>query len=114
MARTKLPKPTAADYLLMVADQNHDEYASRFRDMIAAGASKLDPVLVGEMVAARPLNEYEAAPVGIILAAADTALKHGGRAAWEETLTTGLRMLAKWPEYLCIQQLHPALECKQL
>lgn len=96
------PKLTGADFLIGVAEaaaQQGRPFAEDFRDMIAdcfMGSDALPAV----HQARRPLDEHEAAPVGIILGAMEAARQSGDRESLEEVVKVGASLLAKWPYYL--------------
>lgn len=104
---------TGPDYLIVAASeaaQNGQPYAATFSSMAQDAAIGERPgMLLAEMVAVRPLKDYEASPVSIILAAAQLAQQNRDSESLKEILQFGMALLAKWPTYLVMTDSHPDL-----
>lgn len=111
----KQPTMSGGDYLLGIADtcqKQGQPYAAEFRRMIMQCYGD-DDLLIGEVIAKRPLREYEASPASILVNAVQLATQRGDTTAIDEILRVGLALLAKWPDYLAASaDGHPNLEFK--
>ncbi|HUP69669.1 MAG TPA: hypothetical protein VM142_07615 [Acidimicrobiales bacterium] len=107
------PQLTGPDYLIAVASDaahNGQPYAATFLRMAQDAAVGNRPgMLLAEMVAARPLKDYEASAVSIILGAAQLAQQGRDAESVKEILQFGMALLAKWPSYLVMTDSHPDL-----
>lgn len=111
--RRSQPSMTGPDYLMAAARSASDggrAYADDFSNMLWA-AFVGDPGLLSGAIGRRPLNDYEAAPVAIILGAFQLARSNQDVESAIEVLQVGMALLAKWPEYLdgVADGGHPAL-----
>lgn len=107
---------TGPDYLIAVASEaanSGQPYAATFARLAQESALGERPgMLLAEMVATRPLNDYEASPVSIIIGAMQMAQQNRDSESCDEILRFGLALLAKWPEFLVMRQIHPDLKDK--
>jgi hypothetical protein len=99
---------SGVDYLIVSADETAGPYAEVFRSMLVSVALGQDQLVSG-VVANRPLRDYEAAPVAIILDAAQTAIVNNDADGIKEVLQVGMSLLAKWADYLnlALDEGHP-------
>jgi hypothetical protein len=106
-----------ADYLIATAKHAADQgqpWAAEFADMVA-DVFIGDDLLLGPMIAKRPLEAHEASPVSIILSSMQMAESKKDHASAVEVRQLGLALLAKWPAYLCARvDGHPDFEFRSL
>lgn len=112
----KRARLTGPDYLIAVASDaadNGQPYAATFSRMAQdAALGDRSGMLLAEMVAVRPLKDYEASPMSIILGAAQLAQQGGDSESVKEIFQFGMALLAKWPIYLVTTDSHPDLVYK--
>ena len=100
--RRRGPALTGPDYLLGVASKAADggqPFAGQFGMMVQTAFGPQGSLLI-ELLAQRPLKDYEASPVSIVLEAYEMAKRQGDREAVDEVVRVGVTLLAKWPEFL--------------
>jgi hypothetical protein len=96
---------TGADYLVVMADdavQKGEPYAAEFRDMIETAilVPEFNPAPTElEAIVDRPLRDHEVV-AGTVAAALHLAVKNRDSESADELIMNGLRLLAKWPDYL--------------
>jgi hypothetical protein len=98
----KQPALSGGDYLLGISDtcqKQGQPYAAEFRRMVMQ-CYGTEELLIGEVIAKRPLKEHEASPASIIINAVELAQQRGDTESIEEILRVGMALLAKWPDYL--------------
>lgn len=59
-----------------------------------------EELLIGELIAKRPLTEEEASPVSILVGAVLAGIDAGDAEGTVEALQVGLSLLAKWHQYI--------------
>lgn len=64
------------------------------------------------MVATRPLRDYEASPVSIILGALQLAEQNGDFESAARLCSSALRLSPSGPTYLVMTECHPDLDSK--
>lgn len=110
------PQLTGPDYLIAhahLASENEQPYAEDFEAMITDVYSEREH-FAREVIAKRPLKDYEASPVSIILTAAERAASENDSESVAEVFRVGLTLLAKWHEYLLFgAEGHPEFELKR-
>jgi hypothetical protein len=94
-------------------------YAYTFREMVGLAFNDSNARLLArygegdaalaEMIAARPLKDYEAEPVRMILEALEMVKLNGDTESETEVVHVGLALLAKWPHFLTARGGHPDL-----
>lgn len=98
------PQLTGPDYLSAVAEEAKERgqpWAEEFGAMLWNAFDTREPVLLIHAQATRPLKEFEASPVSIILGAYQMAMTNKDLESANEVLRVGLALLAKWPDWLC-------------
>jgi hypothetical protein len=113
--RRRQPTVTGGDYLTVVAADAIDTdvpFADEFATMLDLTFGPNDHSFL-EVVAKRPLKDYEAGPTSIVLAAARAAIARGDADGLAEVLQVGLALLAKWPHFLIGRELHRDLDYRE-